>query len=95
MAVPVSIAKSRVQNHERNFTSAKLEILYSGNFFETICWEISWKPYAGKFLETICWENFWKLYAGNLLMETMCWESRDASGILKGVIMAKCYGIII
>ena len=42
---------------DRNITNAKLGILYSGNFLETICWEIlgnymlenSWKPYSGKF----------------------------------------------
>ena len=63
-----STAKSLSQKYEHNFTSAKLEILFDGNFLETICWEISWKPYAGKFLETICWEFFLKLYAGNYVL---------------------------
>ena len=29
-----------VQKFNRNFMSAKLEILYDGNFLETMCWEI-------------------------------------------------------
>ena len=41
-------------------------------------------------------EIYWKLYAGNLLMETICWEIRmDSGSVLKGVIMAQCYGIIL
>ena len=40
-------------------------------------------------------EISWKLYVGKFL-ETMCWKIWvDASGFLKGVIMAQCYGIII
>ena len=94
-----SNARIQAQNHESKNTSAKSRVQNSkfymlGNFLETICWEISWKPYAGKFLENICWEMFWKLHAGNLLMKTMCWEIRvDAGSFLKGVIMAQCYGI--
>ena len=34
------ISKSRAQKYKRNFMNAKLRILYSGNFLETICWEI-------------------------------------------------------
>ena len=37
-----------------NSRAQKYEILYSGNFLETIYWQISSKLYAGKFLETIC-----------------------------------------
>ena len=45
--------KSRPQNHERNFMSTKLEILYSGNFLGNLMIEISWKLHDGNFLETI------------------------------------------
>ena len=31
-------AKNTSAKFERNFTSAKVEILYNGNFLETICW---------------------------------------------------------
>ena len=41
--------KSRAQKYESNFRNTKFGVLYSGNFLETICWEISWKLYAGKF----------------------------------------------
>ena len=62
--------------------------LYAGKFLETICWNIFWKLYAGKI--------FWELYAGNLPMETICWEIRvDVSCLLKGLIMARCYGTIL
>ena len=40
MRVPAHFSKSRTQEYERNFTGAKLEILYSGNFLETIFREI-------------------------------------------------------
>ena len=40
-------------------------------------------------------EIAWKLYAGKFL-ETICWKIWvAASCFLKGVIMAKCYGIIL
>ena len=67
-----SMAKIRVQNHERKNTSAKLEILYS-IFLETICWQISWKPYAGKFLETICWKIVLETICLKIVLETICW----------------------
>ena len=77
--VPDTSAKVRAQKYERNFTSGKLEILYSGNFLETICWEISWKLYAGNLLmKTMCWE-----------------VRVDTDGFLMGVIMGQCYGIIL
>ena len=51
-----SMAKIRAQNHKRKSTSAKLEIVYSRNFLETICWEILGNYMLGNFLETVCWE---------------------------------------
>ena len=77
-----SMAKMRVQFYERKITSAILRAQNSKFYM------------LGNFLETICWGIYWKLYAGNLLMETMCWEIWvDAGGLLKGIIMAQCYGI--
>ena len=44
-----SMAKIRAQNHERNFTSAKLEILIFWKFLGNYMLGKSWKLYAGKF----------------------------------------------
>ena len=78
----ITSAKSLAQNHERkntsakferNFTNAKLEILYSGNFSETLRWEISWKLYAGKFLGNYITEKFLGNYTLGNFLETVCW----------------------
>ena len=58
------IAKIQAQNSSANFASAKLEILYSGNFLETNMMENSWKLYAGKRFGNNMWDIFWGLYTG-------------------------------
>ena len=66
------MAKIRAQNHEHNFMSAKIQILYSGNFLETICWEI-----LGNYLLGNLGGCQWFFEGGNY--GTMLWHHNTVS----------------
>ena len=77
----------RAQKYEDKITSAKLEILYFGNFLETICWVISWKLYAGKFFGNyMLVTSSWNPCAGKFrgYYGTILWEIVRLKGMVSG-----------